>query len=167
MLTVGCGFFRTNYEEVPPDFPAVSELSTSDSLEFDWTFHTLSGQEKNFSNYKGKIIFLNFWATWCGPCKAEMPKIQNLYDQMKDREVVFLLMSNEKLTTLKHFLSFQDYELPVCNVSQKTFNQFDVTAIPTTLIIDRNGFVVFKHTGAAKWDDASCIKFLRALLEKV
>lgn len=161
ILLSGC--FKTKYEEIPPDLPDVANLAPIDTADFGWQYSTLTGETKAFSRHRGKVILLNFWATWCGPCKVEMPKLQALYNQMQNRDVDFLLISNERPGTLTSFLSEHGFDLPVYQAGQDAFQKFGVEALPTTFIIDQNGRIVFKHIGAAKWDDDSVIRFLADL----
>jgi len=164
ILLSGC--LKTKYEEIPPSLPDAAELTPIDSADFDWSYSTLKGDTKAFSRHKGNVILLNFWATWCGPCKAEMPKLQALYNEMQHRGVDFLLISNERSGVLSAYLSEREFDLPVYRAGQEPFKKFDVEAIPTTFIIDQKGRIVFKHVGAAKWDDASVIRFLADLQER-
>jgi len=167
LLTISvCGCFKTKYEEIPPDLPSMAGLTLVDSANFNWTYSTLDGETNPFSQHKGNVIFLNFWATWCGPCKAEMPKIQSLYDKMQNSGIDFFLISNEKADILNSFLRANNYELPVYKADQNVFEKFKVEAIPTTFIIDKKGRTIFKHVGAAKWDDDSVIRFLTDLRDK-
>lgn len=161
-----CGCSKTKYEEIPPDLPSLAGLTLIDSADFDWSYSTLDGETTPFSQHKGNVIFLNFWATWCGPCKAEMPQIQALYDEMQNAGISFLLISDEKKETLNAFLKTNNYALPVYQADQTVFQKFGVEAIPTTFIIDKNGRIIFKHVGAARWDDDSVLRFLADLQKK-
>jgi len=129
-----------------------------------WSVRTFEGEEVELSRYRGKVVFLNFWATWCPPCVMEMPNIQNLYDSLKNEEVAFLLISKEEKETVQTFIEEKDYNFPVYLSKGKIPNAVRSNSIPATYILDREGVIVFKHTGSAKWDDESCSRFLRSLL---
>jgi len=147
----------------PPQFPEPSELSTIGTADYSWSYRALDGKEILFSESKGKVVFLNFWATWCGPCKAEMPNIQSLYDSLKNEDIVFLLVSNEDEETVRKFLDKKQYTFPVYLRDKEVPEVFKTRGIPATFILSREGSVVFKHVGAAKWDDESCLSFIRSL----
>lgn len=147
----------------PPQFPEPSELSTIGTADYSWSYRTLDGKEIMFSDSKGKVIFINFWATWCGPCKAEMPNIQSLYDSLKNKDIVFILVSDEDEETVRKFLDKSQYTFPVYLRDKELPEVFETRGIPATFIISRGGNVVFKHVGAAKWDDESSLSFIRSL----
>ena len=116
------------------------------------------------SQFKGKVVFMNFWATWCRPCGAEKPTIQNLYNYLKNEDVVFLLISNEKKETVQAFVEKRKFTFPVYLYKDDLPNVLKSPGIPATFILDRDGVIVFKHVGLAKWDDESCWSFLRGLM---
>ena len=117
-----------------------------------------------FSQSRGKIVFINFWATWCKPCVQEMPSIQNLYDNMKDEDIVFLIVSRENIETVQSFIEKEQYNFPVYHLPEKDLpNVFKTNGIPATFILDREGVIVYKHVGSANWDDESCRSFLQEL----
>jgi thiol-disulfide isomerase/thioredoxin len=148
----------------PPKFPDASPVSAYEQAG-RWSLITLEGAEVSLSQFKGKVVFLNFWATYCRPCVAEMPNIQNLYDFLKEDEVVFLLASHEKKETVQKFIKKNPHTFPVYIYDPEGLSDFfSLQNIPTTVILDRQGMVVCEYRGAAKWDDESCISFIRALL---
>lgn len=120
----------------------------------------------NFEQYKGKVVFLNVWATWCGPCRAEMPTIERLYQKMKDTDVVFVMLSVDRdadKQKINNYVSKHQYTFPVFQPSGLLTDQLDVPSIPTTFIIDKNGNIVSKETGASNFDTQRFIKFLNKL----
>jgi thiol-disulfide isomerase/thioredoxin len=148
----------------PSEFPSSERINVFENSQ-DWILSTLDGTEVDFSEFKGKVIFINFWATWCKPCLAEMPGIQKLYDDMKDEDIVFLVISNETESVVKNFCDNNDYSFPFyLGRPYDSPNIFQSRSIPTTFIIDRNRRILFKHNGMAAWDDRSCRDFLRKLL---
>lgn len=110
------------------------------------------GNTHTLSDYKGKVIFLNFWATWCGPCRNEMPDIQKLYDeysaQGEDAEVVILgiagpgIGQEESAEEIADFMTENGYTYPVLmDTSGEMFTQYGISAFPTTFMIDKDGNV--------------------------
>ncbi len=146
-----------------PKFPSLTEESDFGKVDYNWSIHTLEGEEVQLSKFEDRVVFLNLWATWCKPCRIEMPGIQNLYDELKDEDVVFLLASNENEETVRGFMKNEPYSFPVYLFGEDLPDVFKTRGIPATFIIDRNGKIVFKHMGAAKWDDESCLRFIRSL----
>jgi len=146
----------------PPKFPSGDQVSVYEKTDA-WSIRPLGGTTVNLSHFKGNVVFLNFWATWCQPCAIEMPSIQNLYDELKDENVVFLLITNENETTVRTFFETKQYSFPVYLSAGNTPGVFASPVIPATFILDRDGAIAFEHMGSAKWDDASCLRFLRSL----
>jgi cytochrome c-type biogenesis protein len=116
------------------------------------------GKTHTLADYKGKIIFLNFWATWCPPCRAEMPDIQKLYErspQEGEKAVIVLGIAAPKLGSekdqdgIKAFMDKNGYTYPVLmDEGGKLFEAYDIRAIPTTYLIDRNGDIIGRVQGA-------------------
>lgn len=146
-----------------PEFPSPSRLPLYGQVDYDWSVKALDGREVALSEFKGKVVFLNFWATWCVPCVAEMPSIQSLHQMFKTDDVVFLLISDEDAQTVKEFLAGHQYDLPVYLSDEDPPNIFQMQGVPTTFIVNRDGLVVFRHVGAAKWDDEACRSFIQSL----
>ena len=147
------------YLPVPP-FPD----SSHGQMDYTWSVRTLEGTEVSLSSFRGKPIYLNFWATWCTPCVLEMPSIQNLYDALKSEEVVFLVVSDEEEETVRSFIEEQEFTLPVYLYRGDLPEVLRWSALPTTLIVDGTGRIVFRHMGAAQWDHDSSLNFLRGLM---
>lgn len=118
-----------------------------------------------FSKLEDKVIFISFWATWCPPCKAEMPSIQSLFSKYSEK-VEFLLVSNENLEVLQPFLKDNAYTLPVYNPLSSLPKVLEHKSIPTTFIISKKGDVVVQKTGAANWDSKSIHRILDRLIEE-
>ncbi|MCB0477905.1 MAG: TlpA family protein disulfide reductase [Crocinitomicaceae bacterium] len=117
-----------------------------------------------FENTKGKVVFLNIWATWCGPCVAEMKSIQDLYNDYGDR-VVFLLLSSERPRKINSFKEAKGYDLPFHTIVNLP-NVFHTTTFPTTFIIDKSGKIVVKEFGSHDWNADTVRDFLDKLLEE-
>lgn len=139
--------------------PTTEENSVSLSpSQLDYTFYNLEGDSFNLLNFKGKPIFLNFWATWCGPCKAEMPSIIELVKKHKGSGEIFLL-SHEEPQVLKNYLEKEGLALPI--YYSKTIPKFVTSeSIPLTYLIDKNGSIIIEKSGAADWSDAHILELL-------
>lgn len=132
---------------------------------YNWKLKGINTNDFNFENAKGKVVVLNFWATWCPPCRAEMPSLQNLYDVYKD-DVVFLFLTNEESSKVLSFLDKNNYNLPSFNQYTQTPSEFPVSSIPATYIIDKNGSIVVDKVGPADWDSKTVKVLLDELLQK-
>ncbi len=129
----------------------------------NWQLIDLDGSPHAMAEFSGKPIFLNFWATWCGPCIAEMPSISKLIEE-KDSEVVFLLVSYEKPEVVKSFLEKKGWSFPVYFPATAIPPEFEAEAIPTTFLIDRNGKMVHRSSGMTKWNGKSALAFIDRLI---
>ncbi len=134
------------------------------SNDFGWKFISPEGDIIKFEEFRDKVVFLNFWATWCPPCLAELPDIQRLYKKYQDR-VAFILVTQEDQDIVQSFMKEKGYSLPFYRpVSTPPF-LLQSSALPTTFIINQQGEIVLKKTGAFKWDSKKANAFLEELLK--
>jgi thiol-disulfide isomerase/thioredoxin len=128
----------------------------------------LKGKKWDLKDLKGKVIFLNFWSTWCGPCKEEMPSMEELYQEFKSKDFIFLTISvdYEKKDVVKGFIEKHRYTFPVLLDPQcVTLDLFQVKGIPTTFLIDKKGMMIGKATGPRNWKKPEVVSILNSLLE--
>lgn len=117
---------------------------------YQWTLQDTSGDVYDFSSAKNKVVFINFWATWCPPCIAEMSDLNQLYNDYNDK-VEFLFVTNDDIEKVKTFLKKNEYTLNVYYPMSNHPN-FEVSSIPRTFLIDKNGNIVIDKTGVANWN---------------
>jgi thiol-disulfide isomerase/thioredoxin len=129
-----------------------------------WKLRDLNGNDLNFRDTKGKIVFVNLWATWCPPCIAEFQGIQDLYNDYKDH-VVFLLVSDESPETIKKFLDKNGYDIQIFNPVTNYPDDFNAKSIPRTYIIDKEGNIVVDKKGAANWNSEKIRNLIDELLK--
>ena len=141
-----------------------NEQQTLDAQAWSWQLLDGSGNKVTLEQFKGKTIFLNFWATWCPPCIAEMPDIQELYNGFSDK-AVFLLVSDEDTQTIKSFMDKKGYQMPVYRQLGGIPDVFLTNSIPTTWVIDPSGKIIIRKTGAAKWNSEAMQKTIQSLWE--
>ncbi|OOM10583.1 TlpA family protein disulfide reductase [Clostridium saccharobutylicum] len=120
----------------------------------DFKLKDLNGQEISLSDLKGKKVFLNFWATWCPPCKAEMPEIEKLYQETKDSNLVIVAIEiGEPLDTVKQFIDNNKYNFKILlDPDQSVATKYNISSIPTSYFIDAEGNIVSKHVGGMNID---------------
>ncbi|WP_228530344.1 TlpA family protein disulfide reductase [Tamlana sp. I1] len=141
----------------------ISETKQQVLTDYNWQLQTKSGTLFNFENAKGKVVLVNFWATWCPPCIAEMPSLDALYSDYNDR-VVFVFVSNESPEKINAFLKDKGYTFEPFTPLTQSPEFFNVTSIPRTFLIDKSGHVVIDKTGAANWNSDRVRNTIDALL---
>jgi len=125
----------------------------------------LEGNEIPLENFKGKTVFLNFWATWCRPCLAEMPDIDQASKILEKENYVFLAASDEDLEKIKEFVTKFDYSFQIVRLERSVFD-LDIMALPTTMIINKNGDIIYNEVGARDWASETELNNLRKLAEQ-
>lgn len=121
----------------------------------DFTLTDISGKKVSLSELKGKVVLLNFWATWCGPCRAEMPGLNKLYQELREKGLVVLAISVDASDKpVKEFMKDKKFSFPVLLDTDKevSFDDYAVMGLPTTIIIDRKGLIAEKVLGEREWD---------------
>lgn len=124
----------------------------------------LNGQLIDPGQYKGKTLFINFWATWCKPCLREMPSIQRLMEKLKDEEIVFLFASDESPEQVESFKTTHTYPFHYVRVENSA--DLNILALPATFIFDAEGELVFSDMGAREWDDTSNLDFILKIVKQ-
>jgi len=120
----------------------------SESGSPDFTLPDLKGNQVTLSSLRGNVVVINFWATWCPPCKAEIPDFIEVYDMYSSRGVEFLGISAEDKNLLEGFAEDYGINYPVLiDETGSVFQAYGVSAIPQTYIVNRKGEIVFKQTG--------------------
>ncbi|HZW78290.1 MAG TPA: TlpA disulfide reductase family protein [Flavobacteriaceae bacterium] len=129
---------------------------------YDWTIFNRENNAVNLAEFEGEVVIINFWATWCPPCVAEMPSFQKLYSDYQD-QVSFLFVTSEDNSPVEKFLEKHGYELPVYFQKFAAPAELDSRALPTTFVLTRKGEIAVKETGVADWNS----KKIRNLLDKL
>ncbi len=133
-----------------------------------FTLKDLDGKKVSLSDYRGKLIFLNFWATWCPPCRREMPSMERLYQRFKDEDFVILAVDlREGKRVVEKFARKYKLNFPILlDSTGKTGDAYGIRAIPTTYFIDRQGKLIGKAVGARDWASKNAFELIEHLLEK-
>jgi thiol-disulfide isomerase/thioredoxin len=131
----------------------------------DITFRDSNGRTINLSSLKGKVVFINFWATWCPPCLAELPSINTLYKKLSNNtNIVFLIVdADNQLGKSVPFIKNHGYNLPVFETVTNIPSEMLSGLIPTTVIINKQGLIVFKHEGVADYSSEKFAEYLQKL----
>lgn len=130
----------------------ISEEKRERLEDFNWQLRDLEGQRHYLGESEGEVILINFWATWCPPCIAEMPSFQKLYNDY-GKKVKFFFVSSEEGDKLKQFLKKKKYDLPLYQPLSAAPRIMQSNTLPTTFVISRSGEVVVNKKGAANWND--------------
>jgi thiol-disulfide isomerase/thioredoxin len=134
-------------------------ISTADIL-----FRNAAGETYSLKSLEGKVVFINFWATWCPPCVAEMPSIQKLYDEIGKQNIVFLMVDvDNQLKKSQKFMDKKGYTLPVYTPASVIPSNILDGSIPTTLILDKQGRKVLLHSGMGNYADKDLVASLKQL----
>ena len=144
-------------------FSSPDALQDHGPFDYEWTVRTLDGDEVPMEQFRGKVIFFNEWATWCGPCVMELPSIDRLYRSVASQDVAFVLVTDEEPETVREFLDGKDWDLPIYLVEDEVPEGLGSGTIPNTLIVGPGGRIRFTHAGAGNYDTDSAREFLSAL----
>ncbi|MBI5638350.1 MAG: redoxin family protein [Nitrospinae bacterium] len=157
---------------IPPPYqstkgPKYPNLIADGEILPDADFTGLDGVRHSVRSLRGKIVLLNFWATWCGPCRNEMPSMQRLFAELGGkRDFSMLAVSEEAADKVKAFWGQQQYRFPVALAGAKqSSTRFGASSIPTTYILNRDGRVLFCQVGGIEWDEPRMAAWLRQLVE--
>jgi thiol-disulfide isomerase/thioredoxin len=148
VVSIGYQFLTANFSDNNSDV----DQNISGQLAKDFTVIDIDGKEVSLSDFKGKPVVVNFWASWCPPCKEEMPYFNEVYKELGD-EVQFMMVdlvdgSRETVDTAKAFIKDNGYEFPVFfDTDQDAAIAYGVYSIPTSIFIDAEGKVVKAITG--------------------
>lgn len=131
----------------------------------DVVFEGPDGKVVHLANQKGKVVFLNFWATWCPPCIAEMPSINKLYNKLKNnKNVVFIIVdADHNFQKSVPFMTRYHYNMPLYKLISNVPSNLVSNAIPATTIIDKNGQIVFHQDGGADYGNPRVLEYLNKI----
>ncbi|MEJ7693858.1 TlpA disulfide reductase family protein [Daejeonella sp.] len=150
------GFFQPDVDSGREITPALAEdISFTDSL----------GKTVSLSSLKGKVVFINFWATWCPPCRAEMPSINKLSRNLKDnKNIVFLMVDMDNdYKKAKKYMTRKKFSLPIFTPTSALPESLFSGSLPTTIIFNKRGTLVFKHEGAGDFSGKKVQEYLNKL----
>jgi cytochrome c biogenesis protein CcmG/thiol:disulfide interchange protein DsbE len=126
-----------------------------------------TGDSVAVSSYRGQVVLLNIWATWCGPCEAEMPSMERLYRQLgpEGLKVVAISIDQSSSEAVQKWVHEHDLTFTVLHDASGRIQQtYQTTGVPESFVIDRNGAIVKKVWGATEWDHPAQVALIRRLL---
>jgi len=162
-VLTGRALMETGIMDVNLEEPAVAK-----KFNYNFTIKDLNGNVLDVKDLKGRTIFLNLWATWCGPCRMEMPSIQNLYNQVDKEKIMFIMLSIDRQSDIEKIRSYikdKEYTFPVYTPASLLPNQLQVGMIPSTFVVDSTGRIVASEKGAANYDTPEFKAFLEKLIQ--
>lgn len=142
------------------------EVKYLNELSANWILQGENGDLISLHDLSGKVVFINFWATWCPPCIAELPDIQKLYSKYGNA-VYFLLITNEDKAVIDNFIQTKKYNLPIYyHVSGQIPDELFSKSIPATFVVSKSGRIVIDKRGAAKWNGDKIHQIIEGLLNE-
>lgn len=146
--------------------PSIENIENRAKLtHYNWQLKGINTANLDFETAKNRVIIVNLWATWCPPCIAEMPSLQDLYNDYKE-QVVFVFVTSEGAEKVMPFMDKNKYNLPIYNMLSREPDLLSTQSIPTTFLINKKGEIVIKKTGAANWNSSKVRSQLDELLKQ-
>ncbi len=149
--------------------PALDKLEENIHLQdTDWDVQLkgINTSNANLKDFKGKVVFLNFWATWCGPCKAEWPSIEALHQTQKNKMAFVLIVMQDEEKNVREYLSKNQFKTPVYIAQSPISEKLMPTSYPTTLIVSMQGQILKKETSSSDWNNPQVNDFLEQITKK-
>ncbi len=154
---VTLGSMHPANQPIPTPLPVTLSVTTLvNNTAPNFALTALDGKSYKLSNYRGRVVFVNFWATWCVPCQTELPTLSQFQAQQGDKGAVILAVNQaEKQDAITSYLSAHNISglNVLMDVDLDVNTLFDVKALPTTFVIDKGGIVRYDHLGEMKADD--------------
>ena len=150
-------------EELKKDDASKEKVEYNQDINF--TLQDLKGNEVSISDFQGKKVFINFWATWCPNCKVEMPHMQTIWKELGEEVVVVAVDIGESKDTVNKYIDKEGYTFKVLlDEENEIAGKFGVTAVPTSILLDENGNLIYGVRGAMTYE--SMVKFVKGELRQ-
>ena len=144
----------------------VSATAVLPAADYNFNLRTLGGEHVSMESLKGKVVFMNFWATWCPPCIAEMPNIQGLYEKVKSDKIAFVMVSlDQDIVKAQKFIAKKGFTFPVYMPNGPLPAAYAGQVIPTTFVISPAGRIVARKDGMADYDNPEFRDFLQSMAQ--
>jgi len=169
LVALGSGCSRENAKDTNKP-KAVSGEAVEGAAAPDFSLKGLDGHDLKLSDLKGKVVLLNFWATWCPPCREEVPSLVSLNKLMSGKEsfqMVTVSIDEGGKQSIEEFFKATGVTLPVLLDTDRNVSMlYGTTGVPETFVIDRKGVIVKKVVGGMDWSDAAVVKYLDGLIAR-
>lgn len=147
------------------------DAAKRESIDWSVPLYTIDGEKTTLSEQKGKVLFINFWATWCGPCLKEMPSIAKLHEQLESQglkgEVAVLAITDDRPDDVRSFLQKRPYPFTVLfDSSSMLVTRLEIPALPTTVVVDGRDRIALAHVGVYQWNLPDVVAQLKKLSEE-
>lgn len=131
----------------------------------DFTLNDIDDNIHRLSDYRGKVVIVNFWATWCPPCRFELPSMENLWQAVQNKDVVMLAINiGEDADTIFTFTTDYPVTFPLLmDLDSSVLQQYPVLGVPTSFVIDPKGRIIYRAVGTREWDDKAIIQQILSL----
>lgn len=171
LLVVTGWAYASDHERILPvnEVPNREKLLEAPAQQFpELKFKDESGKTISLKSLKGKVVFINLWATWCPPCIHEMPSINGLRSTFKDNDdLVFLMVDmDNKIEKSKVWMESKNYDLPVHVMDSELPRELFNGSIPTTIIVDKQNNIVARHVGVADYNSPEIVEIMEKLLNE-
>ncbi len=170
LLPLALGMLMLVPELTSGNLPPSADLKwipTNDRKPADFSveLRNLEGTKVSLEDFRNKVLLVNVWATWCGPCKEEMPSIAALYDNLHEKGFEVVAITNDNARKVRGFLKRKQFPFAILLDSKEKFiERFRVDRLPTTLVIDKSGRLALHHAGVADWNSPPIIEALQSLM---
>ena len=146
--------------------PDGGSLTVYGEADYAWTVRPLEGDPLSLGTFRGEVLFINLWASWCIPCIREMESIERLQERLADTDVRFLIVAADDERAVRRYLRRYSYDLPIYLEVDRIPEAYGLIGLPTSWLVDRAGRIVLFRHGEAVWDTDDVERFVRAIASR-